>query len=218
MKNLWVKFISITGDRLAGDVESDGAQYIYLKDKYKDKKKNFELNFEKTSTENLFDDIDRNSEQFSKVREIIEELFREKGISPDLIDRIAAGNVLCLIGFDMQSLREIQEEAKQQWKAEKIAKRFIHVAKYAQDVYEANGWTWTKVKRAGKARIEEKIAKAKRMQAAIEHPVPKPDNLLEIAEMKDPKPKPARAEPPAEDQKPFSFVEALLEARRKRVK
>jgi hypothetical protein len=131
----------------------------------------------------------------------------EKSVSPDLIEQTAKGYAHCLISDSV--LEQMLADGMRAVRANRYKLLCVYFHGAVKAHFASLGYE------LGKCRTKKQFALD--LKKAMQ-PIPKPENLLEIAEMKDPKSKPARAEPPADDQKPFSFVEALLEARRKRVK
>ncbi|MDR1958895.1 MAG: DUF4373 domain-containing protein [Planctomycetaceae bacterium] len=137
---------------------------IFKRNKRK-KEKSFCCNNEKvsekkTKTEKrhpIFGTVDMNSEAFTVNRDKLMKFFSEKGISHELIERIAAGIVLKLPGFDSSAINEIKKEAFERQKSGAINSRYIHIAKYAKDVFEANGYEWTPVRSGRKEKIEKLI-------------------------------------------------------------
>lgn len=87
--------------------------------------------------------VDRDSSNYQTARQRFQEMFQERDISADLIDRIAAGYVLQLAGFHESVLYTVKREAEEQQRAGKLKARWIHVAKFVQQAYEAAGFAWS---------------------------------------------------------------------------
>lgn len=120
-----------------------------------------QLRSNKRSMDELLHHPVRNHEAFRKNREKIGMILKVKDISPDLLDRIALGATLALPGFSPSEIKSIREEADQRLKEGIIRFCYIHIAKYAQDVFEANGYEWTPVRSARRARLENQLARSR---------------------------------------------------------
>ena len=115
------------------------------------KKENFSNSFSSKepssqTADDLFACFDAESDEYRKQRRRIQDMFKEKHVSPDLLDRIALGACLKLPGCSPGELEAIKREAYERVKEGAIGRRFIHVCRYMKDVYEAAGYEWTNVR------------------------------------------------------------------------
>ena len=118
--------------------------------------------FSKPSFEKTIRRIESNNpEWLNRCRDMILKSIKEKDLSPDLVDRIAAGMALKLPGFDTEAMQDVCKEAHERQKTGIIKRRYIHIAKYVRDVYEANGYDWTPCRSARRAKLENAVAGVK---------------------------------------------------------
>ena len=111
------------------------------RNKIKERKE--ELKNEKKTTDRLFDFVDLESADYQDKRSEVGRDFKERNISPDLLDRLAAGKVLKMPGFEKSVLKHVRDEAFVQVQSGKIPHRWVHVAKHVEKCYQAAGWIWT---------------------------------------------------------------------------
>lgn len=158
------------------DKTPDAQRNISERNKIKEKK---DFLSEK-STENLFEHVDGTSERFIELRLAAKKVFGERGVSPDLLDRIAAAVMLGLAGADNATLLQIKAESFEAIQAERVKHRWVHVASCIRQIFEAAGWTWTKCRTEREKQLQElnRVRAAKRaaeeLAAATKEPDPPP--------------------------------------------
>ena len=126
--------------------DDSGGKQEQDKIKEKNKERVFQNSCSEKSVVDTLAEYDIESREFQHHRKRVGDMFREKDISPDLLDRIALGVCLKLPGCSDRELDAIKQEANQLQKDGRISKRYIHVACYMKDVFEAAGYVWVKVR------------------------------------------------------------------------
>ena len=96
----------------------------------------------------------KNQEKYETYHMVAYSIVKERGVSPDLIDRIALGITEKIPGFLVEKLIEIKKEAERDRKLGEIKCRWILIAQYARRCYEAAGYEWTPCRTALRIRID----------------------------------------------------------------
>lgn len=135
--------------------------------KTKQKKGDLEKKGIEKNTDILFEHVDRTSERYLTVYQAALKVFHERGVSPDLVERIAAAVVLRLPGADDVGLKQIKSEAVEAVCEGRLKSRWIHVANQVRKIYEAAGWTWTKC-RTEKERMLQELNRVRAEKEMVE--------------------------------------------------
>ena len=92
--------------------------------------------------------------RYKWIRFFVNHLLCERGVSPDLIDRIALGMCENIPGLRFDVLFEMRSEAEMDKRRGHLKYRWIRILNYARRCFENAGYEWTPCRTAKQVEVE----------------------------------------------------------------
>ena len=137
---------------------------VYFKSKVK-KSKERDFEKEKKTIGELFGEVDLFGERYVGCRKATEKEFRSRGVSPDLLDRIAVGILTGIPGLDTKTMLEVRDEAREAQRAGEIKHAWMRVAKHVKYCYTKADIEWEPCRTEREIKIAE-MSERRRVGAA----------------------------------------------------